>query len=98
MDKDDLLADIPQVDDIVMDTTAGLFCPFCKWGDEEAGPRKREHKYCRPDSLKRHARSQQLTERAVGEGFDYPYEQCTAFLGTAMHFLSHAERHHGHRL
>jgi hypothetical protein len=98
MDEEDPFADITPVDDTAMDDTTELCCPFCKWGDEEAGPHKREHKYSRRDSRKRHVEDQHLTERAVGEGFDCPYERCTAFLGTAAHFLSHAERQHDDRL
>jgi hypothetical protein len=37
-----------------------LFCAFCRWGDEEAGPRKREHIFSRVDSLGRHIRVQHL--------------------------------------
>jgi hypothetical protein len=36
--------------------TPDLFCPFCKWGDEEVGPRKRNHMHARPNSLGRQIR------------------------------------------
>ena len=64
------------------------FCyPFCKLGEEEVDPRKRNHLYARPDSLGRHIRNQNLTEQNANEGFDCPYEECSAFLGGAEHFL-----------
>jgi hypothetical protein len=75
-----------------------LYCAFCRWGDEEAGPRKREHLFSRVDSLGRHIRAQHLRPRAAGAGFDCPYRGCSAFLGSAMHFLNHTERQHGLRL
>jgi hypothetical protein len=75
-----------------------LYCAFCKWGDEEAGPRKRKHIFSRPDSLGRHVRVQHLKNRAAGEGFDCPYRGCSAFLGSAEHFLNHTQRQHGLRL
>jgi hypothetical protein len=71
-----------------------LFCAFCRWGDGEAGPRKRGHLFSRVDSLGRHIRVQHLHPRAAGEGFACPYEGCSAFLGSAMHFLSHTARQH----
>jgi hypothetical protein len=94
MDEEDPFADITLVDDTAVDSRAELCCPFCKWGDEEAGPRKKKYKFSRRDSRKRHVQDQHLTKQAIGEGFDCPYDGCTAFLGTAMHFLSHEERHH----
>ena len=93
MDEEDPFADIPPVDNIAKGTTDEWYCPFCR-GDEEVGPVRREYKYSRRDSRKRHAQDQHLTELAIGEGFDCPYEGCNAFLGTAMHFYSHAERQH----
>jgi hypothetical protein len=69
--------------------TPDLFCPFCRWGDEEVGPRKRNHVYARPGSLGRHIRDQHLAERDPNEGFDCPYERCSAFLGGGMYFLNH---------
>jgi hypothetical protein len=75
--------------------TPELCCPFCRWEDEEVGPRKRNHVYARPDSLGRHIRDQHLTERDANEGFDCPYEGCSAFLSGGMHFLNHAARQHG---
>ena len=72
--------------------TPGLYCPFCKWGDEEVGPRKRDHVYARPDSLGRHIRDQHLAERDPNDGFDY--EGYFAFLGGGMYFLNHAARQH----
>jgi hypothetical protein len=75
-----------------------LYCAFCKWGDEEAGPQKRKHIFSRPDSLGRHVRVQHLENRAAGEGFDCPYRGCSAFLGGAEHFLNHTQRQHGLRL
>jgi hypothetical protein len=74
--------------------TPDLYCPFCKWGDEEVGPRKRDHVYARPDSLGRHIRDQHLVARDPNEGFDCPYEGCSAFLGGGMHFLNHTARQH----
>ncbi|KAG9229166.1 hypothetical protein BJ875DRAFT_524152 [Amylocarpus encephaloides] len=50
-----------------------LYCAFCKWVDEEAGPRKRDHVFSRINSLGRHIRAQYLCPRAAGEGFDYSY-------------------------
>lgn len=61
----------------------------------EAAPPKRNYEFPGRDSRKRHVRVQHLTEEAVGEGFDCPYEGCSAFLGTATHFLRHAEGQHG---
>jgi hypothetical protein len=77
-----------------------LYCAFCRWADEEAGPRKREREYSfsRVDTLGRHIRVQHLRPRAAGEGFVCPYEGCSAFLGSAMHFLNHTERQHELRL
>ena len=72
-----------------------LFCAFCRWGDKEAGPRKREHLFSCVDSLGRHIRVQHIHPRAAGEGFVCPYKGCSAFLGSAMHFLSHTARQHG---
>ena len=93
IDEDDSFVDIPPVADSADVTTVELRCPFCKC-DKEAGPRKREHKYPRRDSWKRHVRGQHLTDQAVGEGFDCPYGGCDAFLGTATQFLRHAEGQH----
>jgi hypothetical protein len=75
--------------------TPELFCPFCRWGDEEVGPQQRNYVYARPDSLGRHIRDQHLAERDANEGFDCPYEGCSAFLGGAIYFLDHTERQHG---
>ena len=75
--------------------TPNLCCPFCRWGDEEVGPRKRDNEYARPDSLGRHIRDQHLAERDANEGFDCPYEGCSAFLGGGMHFLNHTARQQG---
>jgi hypothetical protein len=74
--------------------TAELRCPFCEY-DREAAPRKRNYTFPRRDSQKRHIRAQHLTQHAIGDGFDCPYEGCTAFLGMATHFLRHAEGQHG---
>jgi hypothetical protein len=93
MDDEDPFAGISPVADNAK-ATAELRCPFCKC-DIEAAPRKRDYKFPRRDSWKRHVRGQHLTEQAVGEGFDCPYEGCTAFLGTATQFLRHAEGQHG---
>jgi hypothetical protein len=38
-------------------TTLRLYCAFCKWADEEAGPRKREHLFSRINSLSRYIRT-----------------------------------------
>jgi hypothetical protein len=73
-----------------------LYCAFCKWVDEEAGPRKRNHVFSRIDSLGRHIRAQHLCPRAAGEGFDCPYQGCSAFIGSALHFVTHTK--HQHRL
>jgi hypothetical protein len=70
-----------------------LYCAFCKWGDEEAGPRKQKYAFSRPDSLGRHVRAQHLKNRTGG--FDCPYRGCSAFLGSAEHFLNHTARLHG---
>jgi hypothetical protein len=51
-----------------------LYCPFCKWGDEEAGPGKQEYIFSRPDSLGRHVRAQHLRYRAADKGFNCPYQ------------------------
>lgn len=67
IDKDDLLLDITQVNDIATYITGGLFCLFCKQGDEEVGLRKREHTYSCPNGLKRQVRGQHITELAVSE-------------------------------
>lgn len=93
IDEEDPLADISPVTNNAKDTTE-FRCPFCQC-DLEAGPRKRNYTFPRRDSWKRHVRGQHLTEHAVGEGFDCPYEGCLAFLGTATHFLRHAEGQHG---
>ncbi|KIM93318.1 hypothetical protein OIDMADRAFT_184762 [Oidiodendron maius Zn] len=93
IDEEDPFADILPVTDDEKDTTE-FRCLFCQC-DLEAGPRKRNYTFPRRDSWKRHVRSQHLTELAVGEGFDCPYEGCTSFLGTATHFLRHAEGQHG---
>lgn len=73
-----------------------LYCAFCKWGDEEAGPQKRKYAFSRPDSLRRHVRAQHPKNRTGG--FDCPYRGCSAFLGSAEHFLNHTQRQHGLRL
>ena len=93
MDDADLFADISSGTDNAKGT-AELRCPFCE-SDIEAAPRKRNYTFPRRDSQKRHVRAQHLTQNAVGEGFDCPYQGCTAFLGTATHFLRHAEGQHG---
>jgi hypothetical protein len=72
-----------------------LYCAFCKWVDEEAGPRKRDHVFSRIDSLGRHIRAQHLCPRAAGEGFDCPYQGCSAFIGSALHFVTHTKHQHG---
>jgi hypothetical protein len=74
--------------------TVNLFCAFCKWGDNEAGPRKRKHRFSRIDSLRRHVHAQHLHERAAANGFSCPYKGCSAYLGSATHFLSHTARQH----
>jgi hypothetical protein len=79
-------------------TALVLYCAFCKWGNEEAGPLKRKYIFSRADSLGRHVRVQHLENRAAGEGFDCPYRGCSAFLGSADHFLNHTQRQHGLRL
>jgi hypothetical protein len=71
-----------------------LLCVFYRWGDEEAGPRKREHVFFRVDNLGWHIRIQHLHPRAAGEGFVCPYEGCSAFLRRVMHFLSYTARQH----
>ena len=71
-----------------------LYCAFYKWVDEEAGPRKRDYVFSRIDSLGRHIRAQHLCPWAAGKGFDCLYQGCSAFLGSADHFLSHIERGH----
>ena len=68
-----------------------LYYAFCKWANKEAGPRKREHVFSRISSLGRHIRAQYLCPRAAGKGFDYPYQGCSAFLGSAIYFLSYTE-------
>jgi hypothetical protein len=93
IDEEAPFADISPVTDYARGMTE-LRCPFCQC-DLEAGPRKRNYTFPRRDSWKRHVRGQHLTEHAVGEGFDCPYEGCSAFLGTATHFLRHAEGQHG---
>ena len=93
MDDEELFADISPVTDNAKGKTK-LRCPFCEC-DIEAAPRKRNYTFPRRDSQKRHVRGQHLTEHAVGEGFDCPYNGCSAFLGTATHFLRHAEGQHG---
>ena len=75
-----------------------LYYAFCKWVDEEAGPRKQDHVFSRIDSLGRYIRAQHLCPRAAGEGFNCPYQGCLAFLGSTVHFLSHTERQHELRL
>ncbi|PVH70401.1 hypothetical protein DL98DRAFT_136727 [Cadophora sp. DSE1049] len=75
-----------------------LYCAFCKWVDEEAGPQKRGHVFSRIDSLSRHIRAQHLCPRAAGEGFDCPYQGCSAFIGSALHFITHTKHQHGLRL
>jgi hypothetical protein len=72
-----------------------LYCAFCKWVDEEAGPRKRDHVFSRIDSLGRHIRAQHLCPRAAGEGFDCPYQGCSAFIGSVLHFVTHMKHQHG---
>jgi hypothetical protein len=74
--------------------TPDLYGPFCKSGDEEVGPRKRDHLYARPDSLGRHIRDQHLVERDPNDGFDCPYEGCSAFLGGGRYFFNHTARQH----
>jgi hypothetical protein len=64
--------------------TPDLCCPFCEG----------RYVFARLDSLGRHIRNQHLVWRAVNEGFDCPYEDCSAFLSGAMHFLSHMARQH----
>jgi hypothetical protein len=93
IEDEDPLADISPITDNAEGTTE-LRCPFCDC-DMEAAPRKRNYEFPRRDSRKRHVRAQHLTEHAVGDGFDCPYEGCSAFLGTATHFLRHAEGQHG---
>lgn len=69
-----------------------LYYAFCRWGDKEAEPRKREHIFSRADSLSRHIQAQHLRPRAIGKGFGCPYQGCSAFLGNTEHFLNHTER------
>jgi hypothetical protein len=91
-------ADLNPSDDRLHDLLAKvveLYCPFCKWGGEEVPPRKRNHLYARPDSLGRHIRDQHLADQDANEGFDCPYEECSAFLGGTEHFLNHTECQHG---
>ena len=61
-----------------------LCCPFCN----------RNYEYARPDSLGRHVRDQHLAEQDEDEGFDCPYEGCSALLAGAVYFLDHAKRQH----
>ena len=92
MDNEDLFADILLVTNNAKGKTK-LRCPFCEY-DIEVSPCKRNYTFPRRDNRKRHVRWQHLTEHAVGEGFDCPYGGCSAFLGTATHFLRHAEGQH----
>lgn len=78
--------------------TANFFCAFCRWADEEAGPQKRNYRFARIDSLRRHVRAQHLDRRAGTDGFYCPYKGCSAFLGSTMDFLSHTVHQHGYCL
>lgn len=77
-----------------LSATPDLYCPFCKWSPDEIPPLKRNHLYARPDSLGRHIRDQHLAEQPSNEGFDCPYEGCSAFIGGAEYFLNHTARQH----
>ncbi|KAF7955066.1 uncharacterized protein EAE97_000325 [Botrytis byssoidea] len=61
----------------------------------EVESKKREYEYLHIDSLSRHIKTQYLQSRTVDEGFHCPYQDCSAFLGSAMHFLNHTARQHG---
>ena len=62
---------------------------------DAVGPWRWNRLYTRPDSLGRHIRDQYLSERDANEGFDCPYEGCSAFLGGAEHFLNYIGRQYG---
>ena len=68
-----------------------LFCPFCKWADDNVGESQRE-KLWRIDSLARHLRTQHLRRKHTP--FLCPYDGCSAILAHAEHFPGHVERHH----
>jgi hypothetical protein len=72
-----------------------LYYAFCKWVDKEAGPRKWEYVFSRINSLGRHIRAQYLCPRAAGKGFDCLYQGCSAFIGSALHFVTHTKHQHG---
>lgn len=71
-----------------------LFCPFCRWGDKEIGPRKQSHIFPRIDNLRKHVRNQHLQGRAPDEIIPCPYQCCSAFLGGPTHCMSHIAREH----
>jgi hypothetical protein len=72
-----------------------LYCAFYKWVDEEAGPRKRDYVFSRIDSLSRYIRAQHLCPRAAGEGFNCLYQGCSAFIRSALYFVTYTKHQHG---
>jgi hypothetical protein len=68
-----------------------LFCPFCRWADDEIGEGQRR-KTWRIDSLARHLRTQHLTRRRTS--FVCPYNGCLEVLMDAGHFANHTECQH----
>jgi hypothetical protein len=89
-----------QIDDAITDVqespeSVALYCPFCRWCDEEASPQKRNKLFARIDGLRKHVRGQHLDYMVPDKGLKCPYQGCTAFLGGKMHFLSHTALEHG---
>jgi hypothetical protein len=69
-----------------------LFCPFCRWTEESIGPIQRNHEFARKDTLEKHLLKQHLAGRATM--IRCPYEDCSAFLGSPGHVMSHLARGH----
>jgi hypothetical protein len=72
-----------------------FFCPFCRWTKESIGPLQRNHSFARTDTIKKHILKQHLEGRtAVGDMIPCPYKNCSAFLGSSGHVMSHLARGH----
>lgn len=74
-----------------------LFCALCRWTDEPIGPKQRNHIYARIDNLERHVRKQHFESRVTDQVILCPYPDCSASLGSSMHFMSHRARAHSSR-
>ena len=75
--------------------STALYCPFCRWCDEEASLQKSNKVFARVDGLRKHVRAQHLEWMHPNEEILCPYQGCKESLDGMVHFLSHTAHEHG---